>query len=539
MTGPKGKQLGRAPALRPADTRRVGSRGFNRRLGKARASAARKHPHGRRAPIGWSPSQHLRGIPLAAWVCAVVAFSNAACWSIITPPFEAPDEPEHVGYVKQLAETGQLPRGYGRLSFEESVALEDVLATTMPEQPEIQAVSTRAQHQTLERELARVAKLPRDGSEGGGVGVAASQPPLYYVLESIPYLLASGGTLLDRIEMMRLFSALMGGLTALFAFLFVRETLPRHSWAWTVGGLGVALAPLLGFMSGVVNPDSMLIAVTAALFYRLACGFRRGVGQVDLMILGVLIAAGLMTKLNFVGIAPGALLGLAALSVRAARAEGRAGYRYLAVGLGLALSPVALYSVGHVASGSSALRIVASAGRVTHGSLLSEASYIWQLYLPRLPGMNVDFAGVSTSLQVWFKGYVGLYGWLDTAFPAWVYAVALAPAGLIACLCIRAVAISFGALRSRALEFCTYGLICLGLMLLVGGGSYAQFPAADAEYGQFRYFLPLIPLLGLVLALAARGVGRRWGPSVGVLIIVLFLAHDVFSQLQAVARYYG
>ncbi len=66
---------------------------------------------------------------------------------------------------------------------------------------------------------------------------------------------------------MRLLSALMAGLTAFFAYLFVREALPGAPWAWAVGGLGVALAPLLGFMSGVVNPDAMLVAVSAATFY--------------------------------------------------------------------------------------------------------------------------------------------------------------------------------------------------------------------------------------------------------------------------------
>jgi hypothetical protein len=42
-----------------------------------------------------------------------------------------------------------------------------------------------------------------------------------------------------------------------------------------------------------------------------------------------------------------------------------------------------------------------------------------------------------------------------------------------------------------------------------------------------------------VLALAARGAGRRRGPAAGALIVVLFFAHDVFSRLLVVARFYG
>ena len=107
----------------------------------------------------------------------------------------------------------------------------------------------------------------RSRASGTGAGVAAPQPPLYYALETIPYYLGSGGTLLDQLALMRLLSALLAGLTALFAFLFLREALPAVPWAWTVGGLCTALAPLVGFISGAVNPDAMLCAVSAALFY--------------------------------------------------------------------------------------------------------------------------------------------------------------------------------------------------------------------------------------------------------------------------------
>lgn len=48
-----------------------------------------------------------------------------------------------------------------------------------------------------------------------------------------------------------------------------------------------------------------------------------------------------------------------------------------------------------------------------------------------------------------------------------------------------------------------------------------------------------VALAAAILALAARGAGARWGPPVGALIVVLVFAHDLFSQLQVIARYYG
>jgi hypothetical protein len=153
--------------------------------------------------------------------------------------------------------------------------------------------------------------------------------------------------------------------------------------------------------------------------------------------------------------------------------------------------------------------------------------------------MHHDFAGLSTTWQIWFKGYVGLLGWLDTPFPRWVYYFALIPVGLIAGLCARTLYRASGVVRARAVELIVYGAMGVGLMVLIGSDSYLHYPGISAEYGQARYLLPLIPLLGVVLALAARGAGRRWGPAVGALIVVLFLAHDIFSQLQVIARFYG
>jgi hypothetical protein len=528
------KAAGRRPA---AKAQSVGARTFDRRarrLGQ-RGSSRRSAP--RRWPAPPSPSALLRRVPMAAWLCALVAFANAAAWSIVTPPFQVPDEPEHVAYVSHLAETGQLPTHTGGFSLQETIALQDLSLQKVAEQPEYQTISSKAQQEKLQHDLA--VKQSNPAYEGEYAGVAASEPPLYYALETIPYDLGAGGTLLDRIELMRLASALFGALTALFAYLFVREALPRVRWAWTVGGLGVALVPLLGFMSGAVNPDSMLYAVTAALFYGLARAFAHGLTRVLALALGALIAIGLMTKLNFVGIAPGALLGLVVLAVRAARTQGRAAYVSLVLALAVALSPAAVYVLAHVASGGPALGFVSSSVGHLHGSLWSEMSYIWQLYLPRLPGMHDDFAGLFPLRQVWFNGYVGRLGWVDTTFPGWVYETALIVAGLIACLCIRQVVASAAAVRSRAVELAVYGVMCAGLLAVIGADSYIVFPKSEAEFAQARYLLPMLPLLAAVLALAARGAGRRWGPSVGAAILALFFAHDIFSQLQVIARFYG
>ncbi len=482
------------------------------------------------------PSDALRRIPTTARVCALIASLNAVCWSVISPPFQVVDESSHFAYVQRLAETASLPTGGGEnFPLAEEIALFDLHNAEVLEHPAVGTISTEAEQRKLERDLA----FPYKRTGSAEAGIATSQPPLYYALETIPYDLASGGTVLDRLALMRLLSTLMGGLTALFAYLFLREALPGAPWAWTVGGLGVAVAPLLGVMSGAVNPDALLFTVSAALFYCLARGFRRGITPPLAIATGAVLAVGILTKLTFLALLPGALLGLLALCVREARASRRTAFRHLGIGLAVGASPIVLYILVNVLSGRPSGGIVASAIALNgkSGSILKELSYIWQLYLPRLPGMRPYFHGLLTTRAFWFDGLVGIYGWLDTAFPRWVYDAAFLPAGLIAVLFARALFISRNALRSRLVELLVYLTMSLALLLAIGADDYMH--EIPGEYAEPRYLLPLLALWGAVLALAARGAGRRWGPVAGALIVTLALAQNILGQLLVISRYYG
>jgi 4-amino-4-deoxy-L-arabinose transferase-like glycosyltransferase len=474
------------------------------------------------------------GLPRAAWICAIVACLSAASWSIITPPFQAPDEPAHYAYVQQLAETGRLPTSSEAISPEEAVALEALHHYDIMFNSVRRVISSIAAQRLLEHDLSQ--PLSRRGT---GAGVAASEPPLYYALQALPYLAARGSSLLARLTLMRLLSALMAGFTAFFSYLFIREALPRAPWAWAVGGLGVALFPLLGYMSGVVNPDSMLGAVSAALFYCLARAFRRKLTPRLAVVIGAVTALGFLTKLNFVGLLPGVLVALAVLTRRATRHEGRRACRLPAMAA-IGLCPAYLFLALSALAHRHVLGPATTTGAADHfDSVSGELSFIWQFYLPRLPGMARDFPGILPTRAIWFNRLIGLYGWLDTSFPAWVTNVALIPAGAIATLCLCGLARSRASLRSRTAELTVYAVLGVGVLALVGADSYLSFPARAGAYSEPRYLLPMTALFGGVLAMAARGAGRRWGPAVGALIVVLILGHDIFSQLLAISRYYS
>jgi hypothetical protein len=243
------------------------------------------------------------------------------------------------------------------------------------------------------------------------------------------------------------------------------------------------------------------------------------------------------------------MLGLVVMAFRgvgesAGAEKPRRAFGAMALAMAIAVSPICVYVLSNLLRHHQTLGIVSSAVHIMSGrkaglaSLADDVPYIWQFYLPRLPGMVSYFPGISTIRQVWFDRAVGLYGWVDTSFPVWVYNLALIPAGLLLLLGLRTLIAFRVRVRARVSEIVVYVTMGVGLMALTAQDSHLE-QRVEAGWAQPRYLLPLLPLVGAMLVLAARGGGRRWGPVLGALIVALVLAQSVFSQLLVVSRFYG
>jgi Predicted membrane protein (DUF2142) len=534
--------MSRAPAKPPPPRKAsVGSRSHLRR--RRREQNRTTSGPNRRTQALSLPALGLRGalrrVPTAAWVCALIALLNACAWSIITPLFQGKDEIDHFAYVARLAEAHALPEkenGEEPYSTEERQLMSALHYYEVRFTPFRPSLSSTAEQHALAEEAAAGGSLKTTGEAGR----VTTEAPLYYAIEVIPYYLG-GANPLTKLELMRLFGGLFAALTALFSFFFLRELLPRVPWAATAGAACVALQPLLGFMSGSLNPDVMLFTVSAAVLLCLARAFRRGLSPRLAIALGVLIIVGFLTKLNFIGFAFGVFVGMAVLAVREARRHGRRGLQAPAITAGIGLAPVALYMLHNIVSGQSPIKaVIEDTGHLTPTMVLRELSYTWQMFMPRLPGMTQYFKGMFPLREVWFDRSVGLYGWMDTMFPSWVDNVALVLAAVVAVLCGRELYKRRDALKARLPELFVYATIVLGLLLMIGFSSYkADLIEHELSFGEPRYLLPALPLLGAVIVLAIRGAGRKWAPAVGAAMVLLFLGHDIFSQLQVIARYYG
>jgi hypothetical protein len=183
--------------------------------------------------------------------------------------------------------------------------------------------------------------------------------------------------------------------------------------------------------------------------------------------------------------------------------------------------------------------IVLPGGTQTASATLGDAfNYMWQFYLPRLPSMHPMFPFYPLR-EIWFNGFVGEFGWLDTRFHHWVYNLAIPVAAAILVLAGRELYRVRNVIRSRLWELVTYLTLIAGLLVLIGGVSYIARIGGAAGYEQPRYLFPLMALYGALIAIAARGAGKRFGPAAGVLLVCIAVAHSAASMLLTITRFYG
>ena len=485
----------------------------------------------------------LRRVPVAAWWCAAVAFANVTAWSLVTPPLHVPDETAHVAYVQHLASHAEPPNEPGGPVYASAeTALIDSLGF-IPTfgRPENHVIW----YSDLDEQVDAAADRELPSDNGGGIQSNSNQPPLYFALESLVYHASPWDGLLERLALMRLLSALLAGLTTLFVFMFLREVLAER-WTWTVGALAVAFQPTFGFISGGVHNDALLFTASAALFFALARAFRRGLTVERGLGIGAALAVGALAKLNFVALIPGALVGLGLLGWRAGAV--RPALRGVAAATGvLAAGALAYIAINLLiwdrrawGGGIETAAVNATGGPagVPGIGLTEQLGYTWQLYAPRLPFMNDQFVNFPP-YSTWFKGFIGVFGWLDTSWDEWVYRLALGVAIPLILLAALALWRRRATLVERWPELVTYAVMTAGLLGSIGFLGIRYRKDTGFAFEQARYLLPLLPLYATGVALAALGAGKRLGRPLGAALVVLALGHGVFAQLLVIARFYA
>ena len=190
-----------------------------------------------------------------------------ALFAVRTPPWQAPDEPAHVNYVRQLV-AGQWP----------------IIAPGDWDQAYLS--------QIVGAEFAP--GLPVDG-----ITYEDWQPPLYYLLQTPVYALTGGS-----LTAMRLLSVALGAGVVALAYVVGRAVFGRVAPALAVAAF-VAFLPQHLAILGSVNNDALSELIIAAILALLVTpwptslpvgGIEEGLSRRRLLALGLLLGAGFLTK---------------------------------------------------------------------------------------------------------------------------------------------------------------------------------------------------------------------------------------------------
>lgn len=493
-----------------------------------------------------------RPVRRAAVVIGAIGFAAAASWSLIVPAFNAPDEVEHIAYTQAIAENGRGPdtgpssrRPY---SSELEVAYQSARLSGYFGQRVGRPPWTARDEQAWKLREARERPSAADGS---GWITTADYTPLYYAALAPAYLATSSQSIWTRVTAMRLASALLGGLTAALVFLLVAELLPRPRWPAVAAGLLVAFQPMFAFMSGMVNNDAGVSAAAALALYLVVRALRHGLTMRLAVGLGVVIIVLPLVKGNGLFLAPAIAVGLFG-ACRRSLSTGVGVGRPLAVLGAAAVATVAIAitlsaALDHSADPTRAGWFAATGnayptrpGEAVKPSKALEqplqfAEYVWELFLPPVPGVSEQRPG-GGRLPAGYNAYIergwAAFGFISIRFPRWVYfvislvMVALVPLAVVAWRKHRAAA------AGRSWEL---GVLVLVVVCVFFGTEVVYFAPGDPTIPEFgRYLFPAAaPLAGLAV-LATFGVGRRHAAALaGALVtamLVLFWAAQFLTM---------
>lgn len=218
------------------------------------------------------------------WLIIAIFFAKELFWAYLTPPWQAPDEIPHYGYVETL--------------FYEQVF--PVLGKTV--------LSERVQSMSpVETAAFQPADPAQSGYQpSGALNWIAQHPPLYYLALQPIYAFLPHENPLTGIFILRIVSILMGCVTLFYAYKTLKLLLPENE----AGGagknaaagavqkaviVGMAFLPMFSSISSLVNNDNLVFMLAAMLIWLSAKNFDRNDAKGSFK-MGILLGLLALTK---------------------------------------------------------------------------------------------------------------------------------------------------------------------------------------------------------------------------------------------------
>jgi len=204
----------------------------------------------------------------SSWLLALIVFCYlvlGTLYAVLTPKWQAPDEPAHFNYIKHLAENGQLPvLQPGDYPYQ---YLEDIKAAKFPPSMSISAIRYESH-----------------------------QPPLYYALGALLYRLTSALGPDVQFFTLRLFSVILGALVLVTAHQVVCTVFPVKPFLALAATAFIAIVPMHITFTAAINNDTLAELVLLLILWRSVRIVRTSLDTRQAIITGILLGLALLTK---------------------------------------------------------------------------------------------------------------------------------------------------------------------------------------------------------------------------------------------------
>jgi Predicted membrane protein (DUF2142) len=481
----------------------------------------------------------LRSIPPPLALLLGVALVLSVGWSLATAPLQGPDEAEHVAYVEHLATTGHIPSAD---SGSATYATQQVLALQLGFSRTLGNPLVRPPWSQVAQRAWEVQERGTDRENGDGPNSVGKNPPLYYAAAAGVDRLTFGAGFFGRLFVLRLLGAALLLATVAFAWLAAGELFGARILPRTVAAAVVALLPMDGFMSGVVNTDPLLATVWAAFLWLALRTVRLGLSAPRAALLSAVAVASVLTHGRGLAIVPVLAVVLVVAWLRHHRTLRSTVAAVAGSGVVLGAGLVVYRLVTSAAGGGGSLYggevNLGQAGTFTIPGYLAN---VWQFYLPRLPGMDHRPGPPIGYRQIVVDQYLaGVFGSLEIAFPPWVYDLTqyLVFALVIGALVLVAVnARALLAHWAKLVVLLAVGGAMLALLHLASYRSLANGTGNPLIVG--RYLVPLTPVLGATVAGVVALLPRRAGIALAVAVTTALVTLSLSGLGLTLGRFYA
>jgi hypothetical protein len=473
-----------------------------------------------------------------------VALVLGLAWTVATAPLQGPDEPEHIGYVQHLAETGKKPSattGSGNAyGLDEAGALRQfgfgaVRRHRLTRTP--WASATEEQFRVFEDQLPADAR-----SIGSGPTAVGNNPPLYYAYAAVAWKLTPGAGFFGKVYVARLMGvlALLG--MVVFGWLLAGEVFGRRRLPQTVAAGFLAALPMNGFMAGMVNTDILLATVWTAFLWFAIRTARLGLTPGRAAALSAIAVASFLTHGRGLAIVP--VLGVALLVawLRHSRTV-RDTLRSAAASAGVLVAGLVVYRFAFPSSGGGSLyggqTDLATTGAFNLRQFLNS---VWNFYLPKLDSTQVRLGPGIGYRQIWVQQYfTGIFSGFEVFFPYWVYDVAQILVGVIALALYTLGILNWRRVLARWPVVVILGAAAFSMLFVLHFTSYRSLVGNGGTNPLIvgRYLLPLGGVFAISVAALVHALPRRAGAVVGALLLSVLLMLSVGGLAINVERFYA